>query len=64
MCFAFENDNRTDEICARLIVDRSIWISGSKWRGQSVLRVSVSKWSTDADDVAIAVNAVRRAASV
>lgn len=64
VCFAFESDERTDEICTRLIEDRSIWISGSKWRGQRVLRVSVSNWSTDADDVAIAIEAVRRAARV
>jgi hypothetical protein len=31
---------------------------------QSVLRVSVSNWSTDPDDVALAVDAVRKAASV
>ena len=62
VCFAFESDERTDEICAQLIKDESIWISGSKWRGQSVLRVSVSNWSTNSDDVAIAVDAVRRAA--
>lgn len=61
ICFAFENDARTDEICARLIKDSSVWISGSKWRGRSVLRVSVSNWSTNSDDVAVAIEAVRRA---
>ena len=60
--FAFESDARTDEICARLIEDKSIRISGSKWHGQSVLRVSVSNWSTNSDDVRVAVDAVRRAA--
>ena len=62
VCFAFESDKRTDDICARLIEDESIWISGSKWHGQSVLRVSVSNWSTDSKDIATAVEAVRRAA--
>ena len=62
VCFAFESDERTDEICARLIEDTSIWISGSKWHGQSVLRVSVSNWSTNLEDIATAVEAVRRAA--
>ena len=62
VCFAFESDERTDEICARLIDDTSIWISGSKWQGQSVLRVSVTNWSTDSGDIATAVEAVRRAA--
>lgn len=61
--FAFESDERTDEICARLIEDKSIWISGSKWRGQSVLRVSVSNWTTNSDDVWVAVDAVRKAAT-
>lgn len=61
VCFAFENDERTDEVCARLIEDESVWISGSKWRGRSVLRVSVSNWSTNSDDVAAAVEAVRKA---
>ncbi len=62
VCFAFENDQRTDEICAKLIEDKSVWISGSKWRGRSVLRVSVSNWSTNSEDVAAAVTAVRNAA--
>lgn len=62
VCFAFESDERTDEICARLIEDDSVWISGSKWQGRSVLRVSVSNWSTNAADVAVAVEAVRKAA--
>lgn len=61
VCFAFENDERTDEICAKLIENKSVWISGSKWRGRSVLRVSVSNWSTNSDDVAAAVAAVRKA---
>ncbi|MEI6220825.1 MAG: aminotransferase class V-fold PLP-dependent enzyme, partial [Actinomycetes bacterium] len=61
VCFAFESDQRTDEICAKLIEDKSVWISGSKWRGRSVLRVSVSNWSTNSDDVAAAVKAVRTA---
>ena len=62
VCFAFESDERTDNIGALLIEDRSIWISGSKWHGQSVLRASVSNWSTNVEDIATAVEAVRRAA--
>ncbi len=61
ICFAFESDQRTDQICARLIEDKSVWISGSKWRGRSVLRVSVSNWSTNSEDVTAAITAVRRA---
>lgn len=63
VCFAFESDKRTDEICARLIEDESVWISGSKWKGVSVLRISVSNWTTNGEDVKIAIEAVRKAAS-
>ena len=62
VCLAFESDKRTDEICAKLIEDKSVWISGSNWRVRSVLRVSVSNWSTNSDDVVAAVSAVRNAA--
>jgi hypothetical protein len=61
--FAFETDERTKTIAQRLLEDRSIWISGSRWMGRDVLRVSVSNWSTDEVDIATTVEAVRRAAS-
>jgi glutamate/tyrosine decarboxylase-like PLP-dependent enzyme len=61
--FAFETDERTKTIAQRLLEDRSIWISGSRWMGRDVLRVSVSNWSTDEADIATTVEAVRRAAS-
>lgn len=61
--FAFESDERTKAIGQRLIADSTMWISGSQWMGREVLRVSVSNWSTNADDIATAVEAVRRAAN-
>jgi hypothetical protein len=36
-------------------------MSGSRWQGRDVLRVSVSNWSTDTDDVGTAVDAVTSA---
>ncbi len=60
--FAFESDERTKTIGQRLIDDSSMWISGSQWLGREVLRVSVSNWSTNDADIAVAVEAVRRAA--
>lgn len=60
--FAFESDERTEQIGATLIADQSIWISGSRWQGQKVLRISVSNWSTSAEDCALTIAAVRRAA--
>jgi hypothetical protein len=38
-------------------------MSGSRWHDRTVLRVSVSNWSTDDDDVAASVAAVRAAAA-
>ncbi len=60
--FAFENDERTEEVGAALIADHSIWISGSHWADQKILRISVSNWSTSAEDCAATILAVRRAA--
>jgi len=35
-------------------------MTGSRWHGRSVLRISVSNWSTTDDDVARSLDAVRR----
>jgi hypothetical protein len=37
-------------------------MTGSTWRNQSVLRISVSNWSTTEDDVERSLDAVRKAA--
>jgi glutamate/tyrosine decarboxylase-like PLP-dependent enzyme len=63
VCLAFDSDERTREVTRRLIADGATWMSGSRWHGRDVLRVSVSNWTTDARDVAASVDAVRRAAS-
>ena len=62
VCVAFEDDAQTRAVTAQLLADGTAWMSGSRWRGRDVLRVSVSNWSTDDDDVAASVDAVRRAA--
>jgi glutamate/tyrosine decarboxylase-like PLP-dependent enzyme len=63
VCAAFGDDERTRAVIARLLADGTAWMSGSRWRGRDVLRVSVSNWSTDTDDVTASVEAVRRAAT-
>lgn len=62
--FVFEDDARTKRIGQRLIEDRSMWISGSQWMGREVLRVSVSNWSTSSEDVALTIEAVKKAAAI
>ena len=63
VCVAFEDDERTRAVTAQLLADGTAWMSGSRWRGRDVLRVSVSNWSTDEEDVEVSVDAVRRAAN-
>jgi hypothetical protein len=48
-------------VAERLIADGRVWMSGSSWHGRDVVRISVSNWPTDADDVTTAVEAVRTA---
>jgi hypothetical protein len=59
----FGDDARTRAVTRRVLADGVTWMSGSRWRGREVLRVSVSNWSTDEADVERCVDAVRRAAA-
>jgi glutamate/tyrosine decarboxylase-like PLP-dependent enzyme len=61
VCVTFGDDQRTQAVTARLIADGTAWMSGSRWRDRDVLRISVSNWSTDAEDVRRSVEAIRRA---
>ena len=61
VCLALEDDARTQEVTRRLIADGTAWMSGSRWAGRNVIRISVSNWTTDDDDIAQSVDAVRRA---
>jgi glutamate/tyrosine decarboxylase-like PLP-dependent enzyme len=61
VCAAFGDDARTAAVTRALLADGTAWMSGSRWRGRAVLRVSVSNWSTDEADVDAALAALRRA---
>lgn len=60
VCVSFGDDARTEEVVRRLLADGTAWMTGSTWRGRSVLRVSVSNWSTTDEDVETSLAAVRR----
>ena len=47
----------------RMLEDGMAWMTGSRWQGRSVLRVSVSSWATTDRDVERSVEALRRAAA-
>jgi glutamate/tyrosine decarboxylase-like PLP-dependent enzyme len=61
VCVSFGSDERTRAVTQTLIDDGVVWMSGSRWAGRDVLRISVSNWSTDASDVAVSLDAVARA---
>jgi glutamate/tyrosine decarboxylase-like PLP-dependent enzyme len=61
VCMAMESDERTRAVCANVLADGTAWMSGSRWRGRDIIRVSMSNWSTDDGDIAASVGAVRRA---
>ncbi|WP_069388011.1 pyridoxal phosphate-dependent decarboxylase family protein [Cellulosimicrobium cellulans] len=64
VCASFGDDARTQDVVRRLLADGTAWMSGSRWHGRSVLRISVSGWATTDDDVRASLDALRRAARV
>jgi glutamate/tyrosine decarboxylase-like PLP-dependent enzyme len=62
VCISFGADERTQEVTRRVLADGTAWMSGSRWRGKSVLRISVSNWSTTGEDVDRSLTALRKAA--
>ena len=55
------DDGHTDRVLERLQHDGTCWMSGTRWKGQAAVRISVSNWSTSADDVDRSVAALLRA---
>jgi len=60
---SFGSDERTADVSRRLMADGTAWMTGSRWHGKAVLRVSVSNWSTTDEDVTRSLAALRRAAT-
>ncbi len=61
VCASFGDDATTQDVVRRMLADGTAWTTGSTWRGRSVLRISVSNWSTTQDDVARTLAALRTA---
>jgi hypothetical protein len=49
-------------VIERVQHDGTCWMSGTTWRGQAAMRISVSNWSTDEADVDRSVAAILRCA--
>jgi glutamate/tyrosine decarboxylase-like PLP-dependent enzyme len=62
VCASFGSDERTESVIRRLLHDGTTWMTGSRWHDRSVLRISVSNWSTTDEDVERSLRALRTAA--
>jgi glutamate/tyrosine decarboxylase-like PLP-dependent enzyme len=59
----FESDARTAAIVERVQREGEAWMSPTQWDGRAAIRLSVSCWRTDEDDVRRTVDAFGRAAA-
>ena len=47
----FEDDARTDAVMSAVQESGEAWMSGTTWNGSKTIRLSVSNWQTNEDDV-------------
>ena len=62
VCASFGSDERTERVVQGMLEDGTAWMTGSRWHDRAVLRISVSSWATDDDDVRRSLDALRRVA--
>ena len=55
-------DRRTERVIAAVQAGGVLWLGGTTWHGRKAMRISVSGWSTTADDVDRCVAAILEAA--
>jgi glutamate/tyrosine decarboxylase-like PLP-dependent enzyme len=58
-----DHDAFNDEVIARVQADGTAFFSGTTYEGKRLMRISVSDWATDEDDVDRSVEALLRVAS-
>jgi len=58
-----DHDGHTRRVVRRVQRDGTCWLSGTTWRGQAAMRISVSNWSTDEHDIDQSVRAILRCAA-
>ncbi|MEU4193586.1 pyridoxal-dependent decarboxylase [Kribbella sp. NPDC026611] len=54
----FGNDARTRDVVKAVQQEGTCWMSGTTWQGKAAMRISVSNWTTDEDDVDRSVAAI------
>jgi hypothetical protein len=58
---AWGDDEATQAVEQALVADGETWMTGSTWRGRRVLRIAVSNWATDDEQVKRTLTALGRA---
>jgi glutamate/tyrosine decarboxylase-like PLP-dependent enzyme len=61
VCARLGTDEQTQALVEAVLADGRTWISGSRWHGRAVVRVSMSNWMTDQEDIDVALDVVRTA---
>jgi glutamate/tyrosine decarboxylase-like PLP-dependent enzyme len=51
----------TDQVARRIQAEGECWLGATSWRGERLLRISVSNWSTTPIDIDRCVEAIGRA---
>lgn len=60
---SFGNNDRTEKIIKAIQEDGTCYCSGTLWKDQSAMRISVSSWATTEDDINLSADAVIRIAN-
>ncbi len=55
-----DHDRRTDAVIERIQASGVAWFGGATWRDMRVMRISVSNWRTNDNDVNQAIESVRK----
>jgi glutamate/tyrosine decarboxylase-like PLP-dependent enzyme len=60
---SFGDDETTQKVLADVQDDGTAFMSGTTWKGRKAMRISVSSWATEDEDVQLSVEAINRIAS-
>ena len=59
----FGDLSRTDAVVEAVQRDGTCWLAATTWRGERLIRISVSNWTTTESDIDRSADAILRAAA-
>jgi len=60
---SFGEPEKTNQIIADIQEDGTCWMGGTEWQGRTAMRISVSSWATNNEDVELSLEAILRIAN-